>query len=154
MSEGVYFLFLGKPVDEPSDVDYVPTRFSFKDDKRKDAMAVKARKARAEQRRNVIEAEESEKERHASAVEGLLLIQDSQFAIDAGTQMESVSKRGVGIQTAVETISTCSQTQENDDSSLDAAPMSPIAIPSSPVFGYEQLSNDDSAVRVTRLCYV
>ena len=80
--------FLGKPVDEPSDVDYVPTRFSFKDDKRKDAMAVKARKARAEQRRNVIEAEESEKERHASAVEGLLLIQDSQFAIDAGTQRE------------------------------------------------------------------
>ena len=31
----------------------------------------------------MIEVGESEEERHASAVEGLLLIQDSQFAIDA-----------------------------------------------------------------------
>ena len=97
-----FFKILGKPVDEPSYVDYVPLRFSFKDDKKKDLMAMKARQTRAEQRRKVIEVGESEKERRASAVEGLLLIQDSQFAIDAGTQTEIVSMRGIGIQTAVE----------------------------------------------------
>ena len=52
-------------LDEPSDVDYVPSRFSFKDDK-KDSMAKKARQMRAEQRRQV---GKSEKGRRASAVE-------------------------------------------------------------------------------------
>ena len=65
LSEGVICFIVGKPVDEPSNVDYVPTLFPFKD-----AMAVKARKIRAEHRRKIIEAEESEKERRSSALEG------------------------------------------------------------------------------------
>ena len=82
------FVFIvGKPVDEPRDVDYVPSRLFFKDDK-KDLMAMKAWQTRVEQRRKLIEIGDSKKERRASAVEGLLLIQDSQFAIDAGIQCQ------------------------------------------------------------------
>ena len=59
MRESFVFI-IGKPVDEPSNADYAPTLFPFKDAKRKDAMAMKARKTRAEHRRKMIEAEESE----------------------------------------------------------------------------------------------
>ena len=69
MRESFVFI-VGKPVDELSNVDYVSTLFTFKDAKRKDAMAVKARKTRAEHRRKMTEAEESEKERRSSALEG------------------------------------------------------------------------------------
>ena len=40
LSEGSFVFIVGKPVDEPSDVDYVPSRFSFKDDTK---IAAKAR---------------------------------------------------------------------------------------------------------------
>ena len=67
LSEGVICFYCRQAVDEPSNVDYAPTLFPFKG---KDAMAVKARKTRAEHRRKMIEAEESEKERRSSALEG------------------------------------------------------------------------------------
>ena len=94
----------------------------------------------------MIEVGESEKERHASAVEGLLLIQDSQFAIDARWNANENRKyeryRAIGVQTAVEVMSTCSQTQENNDPNSAASPMSPIATPSASIapsaYGYEQ----------------
>ena len=43
---------VGKPVEDASDVNYVPSRFSFEDDKRKDLMAVKASQTRARGTKN------------------------------------------------------------------------------------------------------
>ena len=109
---------------------YVSSRFSFKDDKKKDLIATKARQTRAEHRRKVIEVGESEKERHASAVEGLLLIQDSQFAIDAGTQTEIVGSSFSWVWEHVEMTSTVDCTPIPLILNSAAARMSPITTPS------------------------
>ncbi|KAL5481433.1 hypothetical protein EMCRGX_G021585, partial [Ephydatia muelleri] len=75
----------GKPVNESSDVDYVPTVFSFKKTQ-ESSETQREREVRVKSRREIIEDREREMERHRDAVEGLLLLGDSQFMCEAGTQ--------------------------------------------------------------------
>ena len=80
------FIRSGKPVNDCSDVDYVPTVFSFRKRKQERSETQRERQMRVESRREIFEAREREMEKHRDAVEGLLLLQDSQFKYDTGIQ--------------------------------------------------------------------
>ena len=103
----VFIYFLGKPVDRPEDIDYVPTVFAFKH-RQLSAARSEERRNRIDRRRRVAEAQEHEEENQREkedenqrekeyerdcqevAAEGLLLLQQSCKA-EAGTQTTSTS---------------------------------------------------------------
>ena len=60
--------------------------YSFRIRKQERSEAQRELEMRVESRREILEDREREMERHRDAVEGLLLLPDSQFSCDHGTQ--------------------------------------------------------------------
>eukprot|EP00731_Ephydatia_muelleri_P023724 Em0015g1307a len=96
----------GKPVNDSSDVDYV---FSFKKTQ-ESSETQREREVRVKSRREIIEDREREMERHRDAVEGLLLLGDSQFMCEAGTQTTALQVQCTETQTPKSTTSSETQT--------------------------------------------
>ena len=128
----------GKPVDDRSDIDYIPTVFSFR--KQGTTQMQLERQMRVKSRRENLEASEREKENRREAAEGLLLLQDSQFMCDAGTQV-AIDIQTSETQTA-EKEKICSDTQTypvsfrySDIATHDEAVKFYTGLPTSAVFG-------------------
>ena len=71
----------GKRSDNPNDIDYIPTRFSFVERLSKSGVE-RSKRIRARKQKN----EAQEKEQKTQAAEGILLLQESQFWVNQSTQ--------------------------------------------------------------------
>ena len=83
---------------------------------------------RVKSRREIIEDREREMERHRDAVEGLLLLGDSQFMCEAGTQTAALEVQ-------------CTETQTPKSTTSSETQTSPLT------FRYSEIASNDEAVK-------
>ena len=106
-------MYLGKPVDSASDVDYIPSKFTYNSAQQSEASQRQKmeRAKRLDKRRQVRDDTEMESMNQKMAAEGLLLLQEAQpeYTHDVQTQT-NLTDTATQVATDVQSMST--QTSE------------------------------------------
>ena len=142
---------IGKPVDNPSDIDYIPSKFAYKSAQQSEALQRQRveRARRLDKRRQVRDDTERESGNKEMAVEGLLLLQEAEYTHDAHTQTSLSVSSNAATQTPTTDVQSVSIQTLESQSSMTIIPY-PYYIPissNSPQSQVKIIVNNDDATK-------